>query len=1084
MSSKGILFTQLLVLAVGVWSLTSDELHVRVTARGDTFTVWVDNNRLLGKTSSAYPRGRIGFGLSPKDSAHKAIFTNFLHPQGWRNLEVRDLKTGKVLATDEDVRREVDEGKHPGWYIDRRGYFTTQGRSYLYFGKENWTDYSIDVDFVNGYAGVIDLRVPARGRGLTLAVRPFNYNVALRGLGGIQLKVSPLFVTKQIVFKLFCIYLICCGVVLAALAVAFFAVFIFSLIDLCRIGVILAWPLRLFTRPLVTRWAKRVGLVIIALAGIAFLALSIWIMVGPHEKIPHIQDSIVYLFQAKLNALGHLSMPVPPIIDSLEFQYMVAKYGKWYGKYSPGLPFLLVPGVLAGVPWLVSPILGVLCFFLIVALARRLYSFPEALLTSIMALACPFFLFLSGSFMNHVTCLLGVLFFIYFLIRMEQKGRCGYGFLAGFSLGYAILTRTLSPMAIALPWVVWQGLYLFRRGRRIETLKRFLLMGAGLAIPVGFLLWYNYHLTGDPLLFPFQLARSFDRLGFGRTIGLAGGHSLAKGIRNTESFLMYLLNDLFGWPHYLTLVFIFIPFALCSKNKWDWLLLASWVAVAVAHLFYWARIRNFFGPRYWFEAMPAFIILTVRGIGVSSSACGRLAERIRIILGRPAYVAHWARIAATAALLLFLAWLIKGNVETYFPDQMRRHKTYNGVDARILKMVDKNDIHHAVVFVSKDRAWHWQNYGSVFPSNSPLLDSDVIYVKYLDDYKNGLVMREFPGREFYVADYRGDTISRMSGEQVQRCLEAAGKDMPDQRRTSRAGKEERERKEVLRPMPPPMRASAPGDGLGRYNEPRGIAVGRDGVVYVADFRNYRIQKLDKDGSFIRAWGEKGSGPGQFRDPCDVAVAEGGLVYVADTFNNRVQVFDADGNFVRQFKGGFFAPRGIAVDSKGRVWIVDTANNMVKVFSAGGEPILEIGREGRGSKKVESGAFTRPIGVASDGAGKMYVADSGNRRVQVFDADGAYLSDFAVDGWREGAAVNEPYIAVDASGDIYLTDPPGRRVLRYSSDGTLLGMLEPREGNKPLMRCPAGIALDPAGDGVYVADCRNHTVRKFSKSDFK
>ncbi|MCX6356248.1 MAG: glycosyltransferase family 39 protein, partial [Candidatus Aureabacteria bacterium] len=123
-----------------------------------------------------------------------------------------------------------------------------------------------------------------------------------------------------------------------------------------------------------------------------------------------------------------------------------------------------------------------------------------------------------------------------------------------------------------------------------------------------------------------------------------------------------------------------------------------------------------------------------------------------------------------------------------------------------------------------------------------------------------------------------------------------------------------------------------GEGPGEYNEPRGIACDDQGNVYVADFRNYRIQKLDRNGLFVTSWGGRGDGRGQFNDPCGVAVGKDGKVCVADTFNGRVQVFDGDGKYILSFSGDFFAPRGIAVDGSGRIWVADSGNGLLKLFS--------------------------------------------------------------------------------------------------------------------------------------------------------
>ena len=269
-----------------------------------------------------------------------------------------------------------------------------------------------------------------------------------------------------------------------------------------------------------------------------------------------------------------------------------------------------------------------------------------------------------------------------------------------------------------------------------------------------------------------------------------------------------------------------------------------------------------------------------------------------------------------------------------------------------------------------------------------------------------------------------------------------------------------------------------GSAPGEYNEPRGVAVDGKGNVYVADFRNYRIQKFGPDGLFLCAWGEEGSYPGQFNDPCDVKTDAKGRVYVADTFNHRVQALSPEGKSAAVFEGGLFAPRGVAVDAKGRIWVADTGNSAVKLFTAEGEPPRVIGGRGKGN-----GEFDSPVGLAVDRKGRVYVADAGNGRVQVLDQAGNYLSQFKVDGWKQGV-FNEPYLDVDARGDIYLTDPPGHRVLKYSPAGKILGTWRPAEGSGTLLEFPMGIAVQKDGDAVYVVDCRHHRVRKASKKDFR
>ncbi|MEJ2745763.1 MAG: NHL repeat-containing protein, partial [bacterium] len=269
-----------------------------------------------------------------------------------------------------------------------------------------------------------------------------------------------------------------------------------------------------------------------------------------------------------------------------------------------------------------------------------------------------------------------------------------------------------------------------------------------------------------------------------------------------------------------------------------------------------------------------------------------------------------------------------------------------------------------------------------------------------------------------------------------------------------------------------------GAGPGEYKEPRGIALDSKGNVYVADFRNYRIQKFDRKGYFVTSWGEDGDYPGQFKDPCGVAADGKGRVYVADTFNHRIQVFDDSGKFLYKIESGFFAPRGICVDGKGRIWVADSGNGVLKLFSKDGKLVRVIGQKGSGK-----GEFMSPTGIAVDRKGKVYVADTGNRRVQILGRGGDYDSEFSVDGWQPGV-YNEPGIDVDKRGDVYLTDPRAHRVLKYSRTGKLLGVLNPMEGGKPLLSFPMGVAVENAGDDVYIVDCRNHRIVKFTKGDFK
>ncbi|HUK13454.1 MAG TPA: DUF2298 domain-containing protein [Thermoanaerobaculaceae bacterium] len=287
---------------------------------------------------------------------------------------------------------------------------------------------------------------------------------------------------------------------------------------------------------------------------------------------------------------------------------------------------------------------------------------------------------------------------------------------------------------------------------------------------------------------------------------------------------------------------------------------------------------------------------------------------------------------------------------------------------------------------------------------------------------------------------------------------------------------------TIEDVPPPSPAAAPPEAAvpaqepaGLLRQPRGIAAGAAGNLYVCDFGNDRVQEFGPDLKPVRAWGRLGSGQGEFRDPCGIAVGPDRSVYVADTWNSRVQVFGPDGRFLRSFAANFFAPRGIAVDALGKVFVADTGNNRVVRFSAGGDKELEWGGLGDAP-----GRLREPVGVAVDAAGLVYVCDNSNGRLQVFTRDGAFVRGFEVPGWRR-AVFSEPFVAVGEGGSIWLTVPLEHEVREYAADGRLLHTVATDRDSLPL-RTPLGIALRPGPPRLVVSDGEANAIRVLVAGD--
>jgi predicted membrane-bound mannosyltransferase/DNA-binding beta-propeller fold protein YncE len=289
---------------------------------------------------------------------------------------------------------------------------------------------------------------------------------------------------------------------------------------------------------------------------------------------------------------------------------------------------------------------------------------------------------------------------------------------------------------------------------------------------------------------------------------------------------------------------------------------------------------------------------------------------------------------------------------------------------------------------------------------------------------------------------------------------------------------------------------APGSSEAQFNAPHGIAVAPDGSIYVADTNNNRIQHFTGEGKFINAWGSfsdvtAGNAPiGTFNQPWALAISpDGKYVYVADTWNHRIQKFTADGTPVKMWGKslydplnndpyGIWGPRGIAVDSQGRVFVADTGNKRILVFDSDGNFISQIGNEG-----LAVGQFEEPVGLVIDKQGNLYIADTWNQRVQVFslNKDGVTYTPFlqwSVAGWYGESLDNKPYLAFDNQGHIFATDPESFRVLEFSTNGDFVGTWGDYGVDASSFSMPAGISADPNGH-VWVSDSVNNRLVRFT-----
>ena len=296
---------------------------------------------------------------------------------------------------------------------------------------------------------------------------------------------------------------------------------------------------------------------------------------------------------------------------------------------------------------------------------------------------------------------------------------------------------------------------------------------------------------------------------------------------------------------------------------------------------------------------------------------------------------------------------------------------------------------------------------------------------------------------------------------------------------------------------PVSKSSQPGFAFAVYGEnksklakPMDMAI-KHNLVYVTDAEANKVLVYNTDGKFKFSFGKAGVNKGELNFPYGIDIDELQRVYVSDMKNHRIQIYDLNGKFMNYFtpienkdnylslfpgyqkyNDDFVSPAGLTIKNN-LLYVVDIMKSKVYVFGLNGEKKMIFGSFGEGK-----GQFRYPNGVAADDKGNVYVADTGNNRIQIFNQKGKYLrtvnSAEIDDGTKPFASPrgifitdnNVMFVVNNVTNQVWACDLKGKLLYRFGEKGD----------QNSQFNYPVGICIDK--NRLYVADSNNHGIKVF------
>jgi hypothetical protein len=357
---------------------------------------------------------------------------------------------------------------------------------------------------------------------------------------------------------------------------------------------------------------------------VALLGMALYIVVALHilGGRPLNIDEMVQVLQAQIFAQGRLFLPLsdhPAFFSSMN---VVEMHGRYFAQFPAGGPAMLLPGVLAGTPWIVGPVCGAITILAFGAYLRIAEPRPGVAFGALLLFAfAPFVFFVSGSHMNDVTSLMWTTIGVAAMSAAvsSESPRRWLSMLSGFGFGMAATIRPVDAIAFALPAGIW---YLVRAIRDRARWRDALPAALGVAVPMAVLLWINSRTTGSPLLFGYEaLWGKAHNLGF-HAAPYGTVHTPARGLELINIYFIRLQTYAFETPLPSLVPLIGALLLTRRLTPHDRYLIAGSALLVGLYFCYW--FGGFYhGPRYVYFLMLPIALWTARFLPLVVERFGR-----------------------------------------------------------------------------------------------------------------------------------------------------------------------------------------------------------------------------------------------------------------------------------------------------------------------------------------------------------------------------------------------------------------------------------------------------------------------------